>query len=235
MNVPYPGFYLFKNLPIRNIGASIRQTVRRTMARYRGPKNRIARKFGANIFGRRKNPLATKSNPPGMHGAKRKKRSDFGNQLHEKQKLASFYGVVPLKTLSRYYKEALRKEGNTSDLFIQQLESRLDVVVYRMKFAPTIFSSQQLVSHGHVLVNGRKVNIRSYQVKPNDVVTLKEKTLELSVIKDSLASSRELPAYVSFDSQTNKGSILILPSLDQVSFPLHINVPVVCEYLAYTS
>ena len=110
MNVPYPGFYLFKNLPIRNIGASIRQTVRRTMARYRGPKNRIARKFGANIFGRRKNPLATKSNPPGMHGAKRKKRSDFGNQLHEKQKLASFYGVVPLKTLSRYYKAFLSSE-----------------------------------------------------------------------------------------------------------------------------
>ena len=153
MNVPHLDFYLFKNLVIRNIGASIRQTVRRTMARYRGPKNRIARKFGANIFGRRKNPLATKSNPPGMHGAKRKKRSDFGNQLHEKQKLASFYGVVPLRTLSRYYKEALRKEGNTSDLFIQQLESRLDVVVYRMKFAPTIFSSQQLVSHGHVFVN----------------------------------------------------------------------------------
>ncbi len=205
------------------------------MARYRGPLNRIARKFGANIFGRRKNPLAKRSNPPGQHGAKRKKRSDFGNQLHEKQKLACFYGVVPLKILSRYYKEALRKEGNTSDLFIQLLESRLDVVVYRMKFAPTIFSSQQLVSHGHVLVNGRKVNIRSYQVKPNDVISLRAKALELTVVKESITSARELPAYMTFDSQENKGSILVLPALDQVSFSLHINVPLVCEYLAYTS
>src|SRR5882672_9234320 len=107
------------------------------MVRYTGPKNRIARRFGANIFGRARNPLLHKANPPGQHGAKRKKKSDYGQQLEEKQKLRAVYGMLPNAQVTRYYKEALCKEGNTAHIFIQRLESRLDNIVYRLKLAPT--------------------------------------------------------------------------------------------------
>ena len=135
------------------------------MVRYTGPKNRIARRFGANIFGKKRNPLAHKMNPPGIHGQKRKKKSDYGVQLEEKQKLRACYGMLTQKTLVRYYREAVKNDGNTQDLFIQRIETRLDVVVYRLKFALTPFHAQQLVSHGHIFVDGKRVDIRSFQVK----------------------------------------------------------------------
>ncbi|MBI3211810.1 MAG: 30S ribosomal protein S4, partial [Simkania negevensis] len=122
------------------------------MVRYIGPKNRIARRFAVNIFGRLRNPLLHKPNPPGMHGAKRKKKSDFGLQLQEKQKLKAIYGMLPERTLLRYFRNATQKEGNTAHILLQNLETRLDNIVYRLKFASTIFQAQQLVSHGHVLV-----------------------------------------------------------------------------------
>lgn len=206
------------------------------MARFRGSKNRLARRFGANIFGKKKSPVAKRSYGPGQHGNKRnKKRSEFGQQLHEKQKLACAYGVVPLKVLSHYYKEALGKKGNTTDHFIQILESRLDVVVYRMKFAPTIFAAQQLVSHKHVTVNGSCVNIRSYRVKPGDKISIKEISRTLPLIQDALNAARDLPTYYAYDSATFVGQMLNIPAADQVVFNLAINVPVVCEYLAYTT
>jgi len=126
------------------------------MVRYTGPKNRVARRFGANIFGRVRNPLLHKPNPPGVHGAKKKKKSDYGLQLEEQQKLKAIYGMLTRTQLLRAFKEAARSKGNTPSLFIERLECRLDNMVYRMKLAPTIFAAQQLVSHGHVLVNGKK-------------------------------------------------------------------------------
>jgi len=137
------------------------------MARYTGPKNRLARRFGANIFGRARNPLLHKANPPGQHGAKRKKKSDYGVQLEEQQKLKALYGMLSHRKLVRYYQEAARLKENTNHAFIQQLECRLDNIVYRLKFASTIFGAQQLVSHGHIFVNGKKVDRRSFQVRPN--------------------------------------------------------------------
>ena len=131
------------------------------MARYTGPKNRIARRFGVNIFGRARNPLLHKASPPGMHGAKRKKKSDYGLQLDEQQKLKAIYGMLSRSQLVRYYKEAVRSKGNTPEQFIERIECRLDNIVYRLNLAPTIFSAQQLVSHGHILVNGKKVDRRS--------------------------------------------------------------------------
>src|SRR5215467_11512282 len=128
------------------------------MARFTGNKNRIARRFGANIFGRARNPLLHKPNPPGMHGAKRKKKSDFGLQLEEQQKLKAIYGMLTRAQLVRYFKEAVRAKGNTPSLFIERLECRLDNILYRLKLAPSIFAAQQLVSHGHVLVDGKKVD-----------------------------------------------------------------------------
>ena len=135
------------------------------MTRYRGPKNRIARKFQANIFGKRRNPMLHKEFPPGVQGALRKKKSDYGIQLQEKQKLKAMFGMITEKKLVRYYKEALRLDGTASDILLQLLELRLDVAVFRVGFTTTIFAAQQLVAHGHVLVNGRRVDRRSFQLK----------------------------------------------------------------------
>src|SRR5215204_5323735 len=125
------------------------------MVRYTGKKNRIARRFGVNIFGRARNPLLRKQNPPGMHGARRRKKSDYGVALEEKQKLKAIYGMLSEKQLVRYFKQALRLAGNTAQQFAQLLECRLDNIVYRLKIAPTIFGAHQLVSHGHIRVDGK--------------------------------------------------------------------------------
>jgi small subunit ribosomal protein S4 len=206
------------------------------MARYTGPKNRIARRFGANIFGRARNPLLHKANPPGMHGAKRKKKSDFGLQLEEQQKLKAIYGMISRSQLIGYYKEASRSKSNTPQVFIQQLECRLDNIVYRLKFASTIFGAQQLVSHGHVFVNGKKVDRRSFQVRPGMVISIKPKSQQMAVIKHSLDNvSRSLPEYLSLDTAKFSGQLLTPPASDQIPFPLPLNIPLICEFLAHSS
>src|SRR5277367_882835 len=136
------------------------------MARYRGPKNRVARRFAANIFGKARNPLLHKQHPPGMHGAKRKKKSDFGMQLEERQKLKAVYGMLSQKQLVNAYRKALKLKGNTAQLLNELLECRLDNVVYRLRFSASIFGAQQLVSHGHIHVDGKKVDRRSFVVRP---------------------------------------------------------------------
>lgn len=206
------------------------------MARYTGPKNRIARRFGANIFGKKRNPLAHKVNPPGIHGAKRKKKSDYGVQLEEKQKLRACYGMLSQKTLVRYYREAVAQEGNTQDLFMQRIETRLDVLVYRLKFALTPFHAQQLVSHGHILVDGKKVDVRSYQVKEGSVISISEKGKNNAFIKEALErSSVDVPEYLSLDGPGMNGKLLVKPHMDQIPLPIPVNVAVVCEFLAYTT
>ncbi|MGD0665628.1 MAG: 30S ribosomal protein S4 [Rhabdochlamydiaceae bacterium] len=206
------------------------------MVRYTGPKNRIARRFGVNIFGRARNPLLHKANPPGAHGAKRKKKSDFGQQLEEKQKLKAIYGMINQKQLVRYYQEALRQKGVTAHLFLRRLECRLDNIVYRLRLAPTIFAAQQLVTHGHVLVDGKKVDRRSFEVKPGMVVSIKPKARELPVIKQSVENTgRDVPGYLELDPASFSGKLVSEPHLDQVPFPIPVNVSLVCEHLAHTS
>ncbi len=206
------------------------------MVRYIGPKNRIARRLGANIFGKRRNPLLHKPNPPGMHGAKRKKKSDYGTQLAEQQKLKAAYGMLPKKKLVRYYREASRSLGNTSQKFIERLECRLDTLVYRLKFAPTIFAAQQLVSHGHVLVNGKKVDRRSFFVRPGMVISIKPKSQTIPFIKETLQNPNvSLPEYLSNDPEKFSGQLLVSPEIDQVPFLQPIHVPTVCEFIAFTS
>jgi small subunit ribosomal protein S4 len=205
------------------------------MVRYTGPKNRIARRFGANIFGVMRNPLLHKANPPGMHGARRKKKSDYGLQLEEQQKLKAVYGMLTSKQLIRYYKMAAGAAENTNLVFIQRLECRLDNVVYRLKLAPTIFAAQQLVSHGHVLVNGKKVDRRSFEVKPGMVISLKSKSQELALVKQAREqTNREIPEYLSFEDASSEGQLLLLPGMDQIPLPLPINIPLVCEFLAHS-
>lgn len=206
------------------------------MARYTGPKNRIARRFGVNIFGRARNPLLHKAHPPGQHGAKRKKKSDFGLQLEEQQKLKAIYGMISQKQMVRYYQAAARKRANTNQIFMQRLECRLDNVVYRLKLAPTIFAAQQLVSHGHILVNGKKVDRRSFEVKPGMTISVKTKSKEVPIIKNAQESgARSVPEYFSSDPANLSGQLLAAPYLDQIPLPLPVNIPMICEFLAHTN
>ncbi len=206
------------------------------MSRYTGPKNRIARRFGANIFGRLRNPLLHKPNPPGVHGATRKKKSDYGVQLEEKQKLRAVYGMLSQKVLVKYFKEAVRKKENTPQALMEQLECRLDTVVYRLKFASTIFQAQQLVAHGHIMVNGKNVDIRSFQVKPGMVISIKEKSRKNKLIAESLENrSREVPEYLKLEEGKFEGQLINFPQIDQISLPLPINISLVCEFLAHTN
>lgn len=206
------------------------------MVRYTGPKNRIARRFGVNIFGRARNPMLHKANPPGAHGAKRKKKSDFGQQLEEQQKLKAIYGMIPQKQLVRYFHEAHRQKGVTAHLLLRRLECRLDNIIYRLRMAPTIFAAQQLVTHGHVLVNGKKVDRRSFEVKPNMVISLKPKAQALAVTKQSIENTaREVPGYLELDATSFSGKLVSEPHLDQVPFPMPINIAHICEHLAHTS
>lgn len=204
------------------------------MARYTGPRNRIARRFGVNIFGRARNPLLHKPNPPGVHGARRRKKSDFGLQLEEKQKLKAIYGMISEKQLIRYFTEASRRHGSTSDLLLEQLECRLDTIVYRLKFASTMFAAHQLVSHGHILVNGKKVDRRSFIVKPGMVISVREKSRKMDSIQVALGGGREVPSYLELDPANFSGTLMMLPHPDQIPLPIEVNVPVVCDFLAHS-
>jgi small subunit ribosomal protein S4 len=204
------------------------------MARYRDAKNRIARRLGVNIFGRAKNPLIHKAHPPGMHGAKRKKKSDYGVQLEEKQKLKAAYGMISEAQLRRYFGEAARRHQNTPELLIQRLECRLDNIVYRLRLAPTIFAAQQLVSHGHVSVNGKKVDIRSFEVRPGMEISIREKTKQNKIVSESVKNAnRSLPEYLELNEGTMTGKLLSLPTLGSIPTPLEINVPMICDFIAH--
>jgi small subunit ribosomal protein S4 len=204
------------------------------MGRFTGKTNRIARRYGANIFGRRRNPLIHKPNPPGMHAARRRKKSDYGLQLEEKQKLKACYGLLSEKQLVRYFREAARRKGNTMTHLLELLECRLDMVVYRLTMGSTIFHAHQLVSHGHILVDGKKVDRRSYIVKPGQTITIRERSRKNKAILESLETNpNEVPGYLSMDKSTFSGTLLNLPGEDQIPLPVPVNVPVVCEFLAH--
>lgn len=206
------------------------------MARYTGNKNRIARRFGSNIFGRTRNPLLHKPNPPGQHGARRRKKSDFGVQLEEKQKLKAIYGMLSEKQLVGYYKKALGKAGNTAQHLAEMLECRLDNVVYRLKFASTIFGAHQLVSHGHILVDGKKVDRRSFQVKPGMVVSVRDKSRNMKAINHSLEmTSRSVPEYFSKDKDNFTGQLMQMPLQEQMQWPVEIRLPEICDFLAHST
>src|ERR1700733_2321790 len=206
------------------------------MARYTGNRNRIARRFGVNIFGRTRNPLVHKPNPPGQHGARRRKKSDYGLMLEEKQKLKAIYGMLSEKQLVNYFNKALAMKGNTSELLSEMLECRLDNIVYRLKLAPTIFAAHQLVSHGHVLVDGKKVDRRSFQVRPGMVVSIKDKSRTNKIIQEAVESStRSVPDYLSLDSSSYSGQLVAKPLQEQMPWPIEINLHEICDFLAHTT
>ncbi len=187
------------------------------MARYTGPKSRIARKFGEPIFGPDKH-LDRKNFPPGQHGMnkKRKKTSEYGIQLREKQKAKYTYGILE-RQFHRTFDKAQRAKGVTGEVLLQLLESRLDNVVYRLGIAPTRAAARQLVSHRHITVNGQVVNIPSYQLKPGDIVGVREKSKSLETIVDSLTTRKysKLP-WLEWDDAQMAGKFMTVPERSDI-------------------
>jgi small subunit ribosomal protein S4 len=194
-------------------------------------KFKINRRLGVNLWGRAKSPINKRDYAPGQHGQRRRKPSDFGVQLMAKQKLRGYYGNIGEKQFRKYYQEASRLKGDTSEKLIELLERRLDAVVYRMKFAITPFAARQFVSHGHVLVNGKRVNIPSYLVKDNDTIELKERSKQLaSVLDASQSTDRDVPEYLEVDHRAMKGRFARAPKLTDVPYPVQMEPNLVVEY-----
>jgi small subunit ribosomal protein S4 len=194
-------------------------------------KFKINRRLGVNLWGRAKSPINRRDYAPGQHGQRRKKPSDFGVQLMAKQKLRGYYGNIGEKQFRKYYQEASRLKGDTSEKLIELLERRLDAVVYRMKFAVTPFAARQFVSHGHVLVNGKRVNIPSYLVQDNDTIEVKDRSKQLAAVLDaSQSTDRDVPEYLEVDHRAMKGRFARAPKLTDVPYPVQMEPNLVVEY-----
>ena len=194
-------------------------------------KYKINRRLGVNLWGRPKSPINKREYGPGQHGQRRKKPSDFGVQLMAKQKLKGYYGNIGERQFRRIYEEALRRKHETGEALVEMLERRLDAVIYRMKFAITPFAARQFVSHGHLLVNGRKLNIASYRVKDNDVIEVKDKSKQLAVVLDaSQSAERDVPEYLEVDHRAMKGRFARPPKLSDVPYPVQMEPNLVVEF-----
>lgn len=194
-------------------------------------KFKINRRHGCNHWGRAKSPLNKRDYRPGQHGQRRNKLSDFGQQLMAKQKLKGYYGNIGERQFRRYYFEAIRRRGDSSENLIQLLESRLDTVVYRMKFAASPFASRQLINHGHVKVNGKRVNIASYLLKQGDTVELREKSRQMTVVLEAAASQeREVPEFMTVDHKDMKGTFTRAPAMGDVPYPVQMEPALVIEF-----
>lgn len=195
-------------------------------------KHKLDRRVGENVWGRPKSPVNKRDYGPGMHGQRRKgKPSDFGLQLMAKQKLKGYYGNISEKHFERIYNEAVRRRGNTAELLIGLLESRLDAIVYRSKFVPTVFAARQFVNHGHVKLNGVKTNIPSVRVKPGDVVEIKEKSQNMALVLEALQSAeRDIPDYLEVDPKKMAVTYLRVPEFAEVPYPCTMEPNLVVEY-----
>jgi small subunit ribosomal protein S4 len=199
---------------------------KRTSAKYK-----LDRRMGENVFGRPKSPVNRREYGPGQHGQRRKgKVSDFGIQLRAKQKLKGYYGDVTEKQFKRAYTEAAKMKGDTGQNLIGLLERRLDAVVYRAKFAPTIWSARQIVNHGHIRVNGKKLNIASAKVNVGDVIELGPKAQEMALVLEAQSlAERDIPEYVVQDGAT-KVVFNRVPTLDEVPYPVRMEPNLVVEF-----
>ncbi|HEY1929950.1 MAG TPA: 30S ribosomal protein S4 [Caulobacteraceae bacterium] len=197
-------------------------------------KYKLDRRMGENIWGRPKSPINQRAYGPGQHGQRRKSKvSDFGLQLRAKQKLKGYYGNLTEKQFSRTYEEAARRKGNSSENLIALLESRLDAVVYRAKFTPTVFSARQFVNHGHVLVNGKRVNIASYRVKPGDVISVRERSRNMALVLEALQlAERDVPDYIQVDPRSMSATFVRRPELAEVPYPVKMEPNLVVEFYA---
>ena len=195
-------------------------------------KYKINRRLGVNLWGRTKSPVNLREYGPGQHGQRRmRKPSDYGLQLAAKQKLRGYYGNITEKQFRRYYTEATRRKGDTSENLIGILETRLDAVVYRMKFVPTVFAARQFVNHGHIRVNGKRVNIPSCRVREGDVIEVRKKSHQIPMVLEAIDSpERDVPDYVEVDFQKMKGTFVRTPLLADVPYPVQMEPNLVIEY-----
>jgi small subunit ribosomal protein S4 len=204
------------------------------MSKRHSAKYKIDRAMGENLWGRAKSPVNKRSYGPGQHGQRRKSKvSDFGLQLKAKQKLKGYYGNLTEKQFRKTYDEAARRKGNTSENLIGLLEARLDAIVYRAKFVPTVWAARQFVNHGHVTVNGKKVNIASYRVKPDDVVAVKEVSRNMALVLEAQQSGeRDIPDYIEQGDRGFSVRFVRQPELADVPFAVKMEPNLVVEYYA---
>jgi small subunit ribosomal protein S4 len=194
-------------------------------------KYKIDRRLGVNLWGREKSPISERNYAPGQHGNNKKKPTDYGVQLLAKQKLKGYYGNLTERQFRKIYQKASQMKGDTSQNIIGLLERRLDAVIYRMKFAITVFAARQLISHGHVMVNNRVVNIASYTVNEGDVIEIKEKSKNNVVILEATQSTeRDIPFYVEVNTSALKGTFVNTPKLEDVPYPVVIEPNIVIEF-----
>ena len=195
-------------------------------------KHKIDRRLGENIWGRPKSPVNKRENRPGQHGDRRSgKLSDFGQQLRAKQKLKGYYGNIGERHFRRLYAEAVRLRGSTSEHLIGLLERRLDTIVYRAKFVPTVFAARQFISHGHIRVNGKRVNISSYRCRIGDVIEVREKSRDIAMVLEATKSpERDVPDYLEVDHGKMSATFQRIPALADVPFPVIMEPNLVVEF-----
>ena len=195
-------------------------------------KHKVDRRLKVNLWGRPKSPFNSRAYPPGQHGqAKAGKPSDYGIQLQAKQKLKSYYGNINERQFRNIYRKALSKRGDTSENLIALLETRLDTVVYRAKLAPTVFAARQLINHGHIKVNKKRVNVSSYLLKDTDQVEVNDKSKKLNIIDGSIQSKeREIPEYIQLDGKSKSVKLIRVPKFSEVPYPVIMEPNLVIEY-----
>ena len=195
-------------------------------------KHKVDRRLKENLWGRPKSPFNVRAYPPGQHGQNKKgKPTDYGIQLQAKQKLKAYYGNINERQFRNIYRKAISKRGDTTENLIALLESRLDTVVYRAKLAPTVFSARQLINHGHIKINKKKVNISSYQVKDSDIIEIRDKSKKLTMIEGSLQSKeRDVPEYIQMDDKNKSVKLIRIPKFAEVPYPVVMEPNLVIEY-----
>ena len=195
-------------------------------------KHKVDRRLKVNLWGRPKSPFNSRNYPPGQHGkAKKGKLSDYGTQLEAKQKMKFYYGNMNERQFRNVYRKAIQKKGNTTENLVGFLERRLDTVAYRAKFATTVFSARQLINHGHIKINGKKVNIPSYLVKAEDTIEIKDKSKDIVTIVGALVNKeREVPDYIQVDEKNKKATLTRIPKFSEVPYPVIMEPNLVIEY-----
>ncbi|MGX1307060.1 small subunit ribosomal protein S4 [Amorphus suaedae] len=202
------------------------------MSKRHSQKHKLDRRMGENIWGRPKSPVNKREYGPGQHGQRRRsKLSDYGIQLRAKQKLKGYYGNISEKQFRKIYDEAVRLKGDTSERLIGLLESRLDTIVYRAKFVPTVFAARQFVNHGHVMVNGRKVNIPSYRCKVGDVIEVRQRSKDMILVLESVSlAERDVPDYIDTDHSKMTAVYNRAPGFGDVPYPVKMEPNLVIEF-----
>ena len=195
-------------------------------------KHKVDRRLKVNLWGKPKSPFNTRNYPPGQHGQSKKgKPTDYGIQLNAKQKLKAYYGNINERQFRNIYRKAIQKRGDSTENLVGLLETRLDTIIYRSKFAPTVFAARQLINHGHFKVNKKKVNISSYRVKEEDIIEIKEKSKSLNIIEGSLGNKdREVPEYIQLDSKNKVTKLVRIPKFSEIPYPTVMEPKLVIEY-----